>query len=182
MRVLSFVRGVLLTGATVGLVLPSAGIAAGPTVPPRAAAEATKLAVYDVALQTDGGLRGQVVDGQGVAAKNVEVAIGQGGKIVGSTHTDHDGRFQLTGLRGGVYQVATPGSIAVYRLWSEQTAPPAAKPAALIVDKPTTVRGNLGNRGFIGLLSNPWFWGGLTATAIAVPLLLQDHDDDDAAS
>jgi hypothetical protein len=130
-------------------------------------------AISDVALGAGGSLHGQVVDTAGQPVSGTEVQAITGGQSVGKTTTDQEGKFHLTGLRGGLYQVSVADNRGVVvRAWSDGTAPPAARSAVLMVQGDTTVRG-----GF-QMLANPWVLAGIAAAAIIIPLTL---DDDDAS-
>ena len=151
--------------------------AVGMLVPSWAKAEAIQGAqqgaVLDVALQ-NGKLVGQVLDAQGAPIKGELVSVRQGDKVIAQVKTDDLGRYDVRGLKTGIYEVATKAGGASYRVWDAAVAPPAAQPGALmIVGQP--VRGQLGG----GLLGNPWVLGGIAAAAIIIPLAL---DDDDPAS
>ena len=144
----------------------------GPGDPDRAAVAPP---VRDVSLQAGGVLRGQVVDKQGQPCTGVPISVSKVGataaKPIGS-QTDGQGRFQFSGLTGGVYQVETAQGSTLCRLWAPNTAPPSAGPAAMVVQGEGPVRGNLGGIG-------PWGWAliGLgVAAAIAIPLALQKKD------
>src|SRR5207244_11669104 len=98
-------------------------------------------AANDVALRAGGLLVGQVVDQQGVAKVGTPVSVQFAGKDVVRATTDANGVFAAKGLRGGQYQLLTPLGGSVCRLWADNTAPPAARPAALIVSGNQVVRG-----------------------------------------
>ena len=146
----------------------------GPGNPERAAAAPV---VRDVSLQAGGVLRGQVVDRQGKPCAGIPLTVTN----VGSTaerpveaQTDGQGQFQVKGLSAGVYQVATADGGAVCRLWAPNAAPPAAVPAALVVQGEGPVRGNLGGIGLLG-----WTLIGVgVAAAIAIPLALSNDDNE----
>jgi hypothetical protein len=136
-------------------------------------------AVLDVKLQASPNgslLLGQVQNPQGVAKADVSVALYQGGKIVGETRTDRSGFFGFPNLRGGVYQVATAGGAATYRVWTAETAPPSAQPGALLVADEDLVLGQsrFGRAKF--WLSHPLVIAGIVATAVAVPVALAAKD------
>lgn len=133
-------------------------------------------AVRDVALQDQGELRGQVLDVAGIGQAAVPVAILRDGREIARTQTDPQGQFAVQGLTGGVYQVATPMGIGVYRAWSPRTAPPAAAQAVVVVPNDMVVRGQFGT-GALGWLANPWVLAAIVAAAIAIPLALDDDDD-----
>lgn len=170
MKLARIVRGTMVALATIGMLIPQLALGA-PTV-----AGQLGPTVRDVALESGGRLRGQVLDGQGVPVPGIQVAIAQQGHVIATATTDAQGRFEVTGLRGGVYQVATDRGTAMYRLWAPRTAPPAAASSALIVDDGTIVRGGMGGGGVIGFLSNPWVLGAIVAAAIAIPLAI-DQDN-----
>jgi hypothetical protein len=169
MRVL---QSSLVVLASMGVVFPQ--WAFGATTSTR---EPASPAVRDVSLQPNGRLQGQVLDSQGAPRAGIPVALVQDSKVVAATQTQADGRFAMQGVKAGVYQLGTANGVSVVRLWAPRMAPPAAQPQALVIDGDTVVRGGMGG-GLFGLLTNPWVLAGLTATAIIVPLVL---DDDDAS-
>lgn len=137
---------------------------------------ASAVTVRDVALHAGGILQGQVVDPQGHPCPALAVAIAKLGTTPAtpaSARTDAEGKFQFTGLTAGVYRVETAAGGSICRLWAPNTAPPAAAPAALVVQGQGLARGNLGGIGWLG-----WTLIGLgVAAAIAIPLILDDDDD-----
>lgn len=155
--------------ALIGLCLPL----------PLLAAPATP--ILDIAMQEGGLLQGQVVDLQNQPRANVPVALVAGEKQLAVGRTNANGYFAFQGVRGGVYQLATPEGFAVYRVWTAQTAPPSAQPAALLVTGNGTVRGQCCG-GVGAFLSNPWVIAGIIATAIAVPIAVHNADDDEPVS
>ncbi len=178
MRVRQFFCGMLVASASLGMVLPHSAYAASTS-----AARPAVSAVRDVALQDGGSLTGQVLDAAGTPVVGTAVAVLDQGHAVATTQTGAEGRFAVSGVKAGVYEVATSNGVTVCRLWAPRTAPPAAQADALVVHGDTVVRGGgecapAGRGGVIGFLSNPWVLGGIVAAAIAVPLAL---DDDDAS-
>jgi hypothetical protein len=147
--------------------------------------------IADVALEPGGVLRGQVVDSQQAPLAGEQVLISQQGRVVSDAQTDGVGRFAAENLRGGIYEVEVRSQSAPYRLWASETAPPAARPAVLLVAQEQTVRGQAcGGCGQCAecagparpgplrrILTNPWVWAGGIAAAIAIPLALDDDDD-----
>jgi hypothetical protein len=91
-------------------------------------------AIADLTLQRGGVLNGRVISVDGKALENVEVAVFREGQHVGSGQTSGGGKFQLSGLRPGVYEVGTADGRERYRAWALGTAPPRAKLVAHIVD------------------------------------------------
>ena len=224
--------------------------------------------IQDVALSS-GVFTGQVVDHQGNALANTAIVVGQQGTQVAKAVTNANGRFQVSGLNGGVYQIAAGNAISVCRVWHENAAPPIATDGLLVVSDANIVRGqcntcNTGGYagggyagggyagggygvgapvaggpvqggpvqggpvagapggyvvngpggggyvgggyadgaivdggacgpaccppepcgkggGVLGLIANPWFVGAVVAAAIAIPLAVNDDDDDDAS-
>jgi hypothetical protein len=157
--------------ACIGLIIPSWSFAA----PPGAATN-------DVALRAGGVLLGQVVDQQGIARPDSPVSIQYAGNEVVRTTTDQNGVFAAKGLRGGQYQLLTPDGGSTCRLWAPDTAPPSARPAALIVAGNDVVRGQ-GEGGpakawGTWLKAHPYLVAGTVVSAIAIPLVLADDDWD----
>lgn len=156
--------------ACVGMISPTSVMAAAP------AAAATN---SDVALRTGGLLVGQVIDQQGVAKANTPVSVQFAGKEVVSTTTDANGVFAAKGLRGGQYQLVTPQGDSACRLWAADTAPPSARPAALVVSNNEVVRGQVPGAAWVGWMkAHPYITAGTVVTAIAVPLALASSDND----
>ncbi|MCA9230061.1 MAG: carboxypeptidase regulatory-like domain-containing protein [Planctomycetales bacterium] len=143
--------------------------------PVAAATPAT--APRDVALHEGGVLLGQVVDAQGGSVAGAPVSLYSGGKEVARTESDVAGKFAVSGLQGGVYQVASAQGQDVYRLWNAQTAPPAAQRGMMLVSNPDIVRGQGPFGGIANWVSqHPIITAGAVAAAIAIPLALDDDD------
>jgi hypothetical protein len=158
--------------ACLGMVLPPTALASSPIAP-----------TGDVALRSGGLLVGQVVDAQGVAKAGTLVSIRQGEQEVVRTTSDANGVFAAQGLRGGQYQLFTEDGSCACRLWAADTAPPNARPAALVVSGNDVVRGQYGAGGMIGWVkAHPYITAGVVAGAIATPLAFIDDDDDDNGS
>jgi predicted DCC family thiol-disulfide oxidoreductase YuxK len=104
------------------------------------------------------------------------VALLQGGREVASAMTDTSGTFQISGLRGGNYTLASAGSTTNIRIWSEGSAPPSARPAVVLVEPGVVVRGNNGGGAFWRTVTNPWVSATAIAAAIAVPIALNNND------
>jgi hypothetical protein len=161
--------------ASMGMALPAAGLAA-----PTAASN------HDVALREGGVLVGQVVNPQGVVKANAHVSIRYGNHEVVRTTTDENGVFAAKGLRGGHYEILTDDGIRTCRLWAADTAPPAARPAALLVSGDNVVRGqgfvdgghNMAGPWVTWMKAHPFLTAGTVAVAVATPLAFIDDDDD----
>ncbi len=146
----------------------------------------------DVALRGNGEFHGQILDPQGYALRGVPVGLQRNGKIVARTHTDEHGKFQFTGLRGGVYNIRAPGGGNTYRLWSPGTAPPSAREQVIVVSGALVraqdayyvpAEGELYNANepigdsVLQFLASPWFIGAVIAAAIAIPLAIDDDEN-----
>lgn len=154
--------------ACTGMMVPQATLAAVPASAPQE--------IRDLSLGANGTLSGQVVNSQGLAQPEAKVQIWQQEKQVAATTADANGNFAVAGLRGGVHQLAAGNGVQVYRFWSDNTAPPAATNRAMVVSDSNIVRG--GSRGgVIGFLTNPWVLAAGVATAIAVPIALNNDDN-----
>ena len=152
----------------VGMLLPQTLLAApaGPQQPPAL--------ITDVELQDGGVFQGTVVDAAGAAMTNTKVVVLKQGRTVAETATDDSGRFAIGQLRGGTYQVVTARSSGVYRLWAPQTAPPAARTTALLVEGGDVFRGQMGPVGMF--LTNRWVIVGIIGAAIAVPIAVHNRN------
>ena len=171
MHLVRFFRCAAATLALAGIFGNQLTLAASPATP-RPAAPAHRVAVRDIALLDGGVLRGQVVDAAGAAQANTKVAIARQDAVVATLTTNADGRFEVAGLSGGVYQIISAHSGGAFRIWSARTAPPAAEREVLLVTGEDVVRGQGAPGGALRWLGNPWVLGGIVATAIIVPLAL----------
>lgn len=144
--------------------------------PLRAANPLRASGISDVALADGGVLHGQLLDQQGSARAGVGVHCVSSGQVIGQTRTDAAGRFQFSGLKGGVVQIQSPLGGGVYRCWAHRTAPPSARNAVLIVQDGTVQRGQHGAN-LLNILSNPWVLTTLAALAIILPLTLDNKKD-----
>jgi hypothetical protein len=161
--------------ACVAMITPSSVLAVEPTT-----------SRTDVALRPGGLLVGQVVDQQGTAKAGAVVSVKYAEHEVVRTTTDANGVFAAQGLRGGQYQLETEDGISVCRLWAPNTAPPSARPAALVVSGNHAVRGQWGggsmHQWIDWVKAHPYITAGVVVTAIAVPLAFADDDDDPSGS
>lgn len=139
------------------------------------------LAVADVALGHGGLLIGQVLSTEGRPLADTPVAVLYEGREIATAVSDANGRFAVSGLRGGSYSIVAGDTPGAFRLWAAGTAPPAAGSLAMVVVGNRVVRGqcrpgcNYGPVG--GLLRNPWVIATLVGAAVAIPIALADDDD-----
>lgn len=152
--------------------------------PPRwcAAAESTEILsnrvdahASDVALSAGGVLSGQVVTAQGSPLAGNEVRVASPNGESKSVTTDAEGRFRVTGLRGGAYAVTTANASVACRLWANGAVPPGAKSSILVVERQDIVRGNLGDGGFVGGSRGGLVMLGLAGGIVAGGIVAQEH-------
>jgi hypothetical protein len=134
------------------------------------------VSIDDIALDSHGTFRGQVFSENGTPASEITIHVLKNGRALTTVTTDREGQFEISGLRGGVYQLMAGDSVVNYRVWAPRTAPPAAQQFALLVDDHGLVRAQ--DRPLLRFLTNPWVLGAGIAAAIAIPLAL---DDDEAS-
>lgn len=103
-------------------------------------AGAERLPIRDVVLDAQGSLRGAVNSENGRPVNATEVAAYHGSKLVAVTQTNAKGEFAFNQVRPGVYEIATPRSVAVMRVWNAGTEPPSAQPRTLLVEGKSVVR------------------------------------------
>lgn len=162
--------------------------------------------VQDVSIGVGGALEGKVIDSSGHAVAGAKVRVRQASEVVAEADTDADGSFVFEGLRGGVCQIETPGASRLFRLWAAKIAPPHAVETVLMVAKSEIVRGQCCTDATTscttscgstcegscttscndcsgGCGGNVWplVLGAGVAAAIALPLALDDDDDNSAS-
>lgn len=127
----------------------------------------------DITLGAGGRMDGVLLDRQGMPLAGMPVMLLQNDREVASVTTDAAGRFAITGLRGGQYNLATLDAMTPCRLWSEGTAPPSAKPT-LQVYGGDLARGQMFRAR--NIITSPTVIGAGIGTAIAVPLALHNRE------
>jgi len=138
-----------------------------------------KSTATDVIL-TNGTLTGQYVTTAGLPLDGAPVTVRKGGEQIATTTTNDKGIFQVTGLKGGVYEVSAAEGSQVVRTWEANIAPPNAKKFSTIVAG-QTVRGQLltgGLLGFGGLSTRTLLIIGGVATVGTVLAIDAANDDD----
>ena len=158
---------------------------------PLADAANTTVPVVDVALQSGGILRGQVVNTEGQPLAGESVVVSSGGKEIARSLSGKDGVFQVANLQGGSVEVAAVNTAGHCRLWAPGTAPPVAQPGILVVAEGEVIRGqHLGRsvpgrsyrggvRGHGGgllalMIEHPVVTAGAIGAAIAIPLAVSN--------
>jgi hypothetical protein len=193
MKLIQTVQRLLAGIACLGLLMPAQIMASGPLEPTGQA-----IRTHDILLHGGNVLAGQVVDPQGQPCAAVPVSLQHQGYEVARVDTDENGYFAVRGVRTGVYTLQAASTVGSYRAWPATIAPPAANPGALLVTHAQVVRGQcegacncagpctgcghagvLGGGGLFGGgfgLSSPLVIGAIMATAIAVPLAVQNDN------
>ena len=108
-------------------------------------------ATTDVALHQGGVLRGVVLSPPPspdpkttTATPGVRVVLIQGGKAIAEARPDTQGRFTVSGLRGGSYVIAVAGpqgtTSSAIRAWTPAAAPPKATSLVQIAPGRNTIR------------------------------------------
>ncbi|MEC7557023.1 MAG: carboxypeptidase-like regulatory domain-containing protein [Planctomycetota bacterium] len=149
----------------------------------------------DVALSATGTLSGAVVDTRGHARGKTAVEVRRGRRLVARALTDANGRYDVSNLPGGLYQVRVDGTETLVRAWAAGTAPrSAAKKLPVIADAPI-VRGQdappvaaaepasgglFGGSAMSAGLVTALIVGGVVGTILIIDELDDDDDDDPA--
>jgi hypothetical protein len=177
----SLQRGISWVAAAAIVTQPQLLLAAEMNQPVAPRSAAVAVAPQDVALAEGGVLTGQVVNTAGKPQAMAPVSLSTGGKEIARATTDAKGQFRVASLKGGVYQVATNGNQGVYRFWAPRTAPPSSLSGLNMVSGDQVVRGQMGGGPLASagqwIAEHPIITAGAIATAIAVPLALDDDDD-----
>lgn len=124
----------------------TAAVAKSPTKPTSA--------VLDVQLSKDGSLTGQVFNAKKEPVKNAAISVRQGRNEVAQARSTDDGMFAVKGLKPGVYHVVAGTGQGLYRVWTNNGAPPKALADIKIVSDRSVIRAqspndNNGNDGRI---------------------------------
>ena len=170
------IRRIALVLACAGMLLPQGLIAATP--PP-----VKKSVMTDVVLGSRSTLVGRVVDGRGRGLVGRTVRVHRGSSLIARVKTDRTGQFTVKNLPGGAYSVTSGSTAQLIRAWAAGSAPPRTAAQVVLVDQPLVVRGQDGDadedsEGFLGMSDLGLV--ALGATAIVVPILIAESDDDAA--
>ena len=160
-----------------------------------AAQVAASAQAVDVALSATGTLSGAVIDTRGHARGKTAVEVRRGRRLVARALTDANGRYDVSNLPGGLYQVRVDGTETLVRAWAAGTAPrSAAKKLPVIADAPI-VRGQdappvaaaepasgglFGGSAMSAGLVTALIVGGVVGTILIIDELDDDDDDDPA--
>jgi hypothetical protein len=158
--------------AVTNLIFPVTLLQAAPPYSAEHSTGSRKPQIRDVELRSDGQLVGQIakVNGQPAAAQQL-IAI-QDGRHLGVVTSDQLGRFRITGLHGGLFQIVSGGRITLCRGWADGTAPPVASRELLLVQPGVIERGQRPFRDLI--FADPVMVGLVIAAAVAVPIAVSN--------
>jgi hypothetical protein len=138
MKAVKMVKNVCVALASVGLLFPHTGRAAGSDMGAHRPGHSAN--IVDVSLADGGTLRGQVVSDHGAVQPGAAVSVLRGQEVVATATTDSLGQFTVGGMKGGMYVVSANGAASVVRAWAPHTAPPAAVQGVLLVPPSQAVR------------------------------------------
>ena len=175
MNILRLLKITAILLALPGIVLPQSRILANEQKPPSFRVKLVKPnSILDAKLGKDGAFTGRTIQHDGTPVVGAIVVVKRGQTIVGQSVTDEHGNFAVKNLKSGVYEVGSGITTGSYRLWTEASAPPAAKPHGLLVLGENGARGQYGltetilgsNLGLILLATTT----ALSAAALAVAI------------
>ncbi len=138
MKLIKLLKGLAVSAATFGLLIPYPAIT---NASENATATRQAEIIRDLALGAGGVLRGQVMNKNGLPDGDATISVIRDGETVATVKADKEGSFRVLGISGGVYAVSSGKATGVVRVWTHQTAPPAASQAVLLVPSDLTVRG-----------------------------------------
>ena len=81
----------------------------------------------DIALQKGGVLVGRLTDKEGNLRDKQKIILRLDQEVVAEVTTGKNGQFQVKGLQGGIYEVASEHGAGSFRAWADDTAPPFRK-------------------------------------------------------
>ncbi len=179
MKGLEVMKTPVVIAVCMGLLLP-ASVTQSADAAGKSTGRPPAIEMTDVMLDTQGGLRGVVVDAHGAPQASAKIVIVQEKREVGRVQADRLGRFRMSGLRGGVFMLQSGGQGRFVRAWSAKKAPPNAKTAALIVTGDGVVRGQMPLEQFFA--SDAVVIAGLVAALIAIPIVVSNQGSSSPAS
>ncbi len=167
----------LIVAVFLGLTLPGMTGAAEPGRSDRS--RRSHLVVRDVSLDASGALVGQLVDAQGRPLGGESVVVHQGRKQIVRTVTNGRGLFQVSNLRGGLYQISSTRGAGLFRVWQAGTAPKKATRLALIVQNHGVVRGQMLEGLGLGSIESTLALGTSVAGVAVTTVVVTDKVNDD---
>lgn len=177
MTMFNWLKGAAVTLAALGTMLPAPQLQAAEKAPLKI--ERTNAAVLDISMSAEGVFAGRVVDHAGSPAAGAEVIISQAGKTITKTTCDDRGAFAVSGLRGGVYEVASGKTSGSFRVWTDSAAPESAKEVALVILGENGTRGGTGGMGGGALVLGAAVIASVILSGVAIGKLNDLQDDVD---
>lgn len=110
---------------------------------PVLAGEPVEIRTSDVALKAGGLLSGTVLNTAAQPVAGVAVSVLHDEKVVATSISNEKGDFSIKGLRNGAHIVKVGVTQQAVRLWSTNTAPPAAVENIAVVVDEEAVRGQM---------------------------------------
>jgi hypothetical protein len=121
------------------------------------------------------------LDGAGrLPLAGARVMVCQGTREMVAVTTDGLGRFAVGPMRGGSYLLKSGGQGKTIRAWRSMTAPPLAKPLAVMIVGDGIVRGQMPLEDFFA--SDAVVVAGLVAAMIAIPIAVHNSGSKRPAS
>ena len=179
------IRQSALLLAVAGLLIPTQCFAQSPVenqpthLPATGEPASIDVQPVDASLDPGDVLRGAVVDNAGTAAPFATVVLLRKQQIIAIGQTNEDGKFAISNVRGGVYQIASGDRVTLLRCWTDGTAPPAAKKATLL-QVSDVQRAQISPA--TCAIMNPWVIAGVALAAIIIPIAIDSNRDDRDAS
>lgn len=121
--------------------------------------------IRDVEISEDGTLYGVVHNSAGHAVASAPVQLKYQGKPVAVTASNAEGRFAISGVRGGAHELTVGSSSSPVRLWANGTAPKTATRGIAVAADQTVVRGQ--NYDGYGPTAGPAGFGMLDVITVA---------------
>lgn len=193
MRISKSLRACLSVAICVAMALPHSAMANAAAAQ---VVDGVKISqtVKDLRLGSNGTLSGVIVDETGKPVASAPVVIGQKGKPFAEFDTGADGRYAVSGLKPGVYQVVSFAGVETVRVHKSKDAPAGAIQGIVqVITSDGIARGQSCNNGcnqcndagckdcskprysrLRSVLTNPLTWALVLAAAIAIPLALDD--------
>ena len=171
-KVIRIIKSIAVALACFTWIFPvQSALAVRPAGQKPVASQQTIRVINDVALGVNGELTGQLVNQQGRPLAKQKIVLRNAGRVISQGITNTDGRFVLTGVTSGLYEMVTPGGLRVLRCWSATAAPPSAVEEILVTNVDSVERG----QNPISKLMTPLTIGLILAAAASIPFIVNDN-------
>lgn len=145
MKFCDFLKVAAILLALPGIILPQSRILASEQKVPQMRIErVAPNSILDAKLGKEGAFTGRTIRSDGTPVVGATVVVISGKTEVGQSVTDEQGNFAVKDLKSGLYEVRSGATVGIYRLWTDKTAPPSAKPHGLLVLGENGARGQYG--------------------------------------